>query len=531
MMAKSEVLFWILLGASLPIWWVGVGGDDLHLAPVVVMLVLFAVWIVRRQFTERVAAILGRAARWSEISWVRAALLALLAFTALLWHVIVVLRYYSFHLWTYDSGIFSNIIFNISHGEIYSSIIGQNYLGEHFVPSLAVISLFYKIYPSIHWMLAFKIVSFWICPILFWLILRNELNNERLARAWSLAIGFLWLLFYSPIVSATSYEFQPSALAPPLILLAFLALSRARWMWFAVCVLLLLGLKEHTGAVLIGFGCYLFLEKKQHRLGVVLALLGVAAIAVVMFGIMPYMRDFRPDWSGIARVNPLVDIPRKIEYTIALLLPLGFVPLFYWRLGILAGPAIGVNLISGMRQMYSSHYHYDDLAATLLVLALVLAAPKLMQARPTVPKNRWAQALIVVLVAGFFHLLPPSTPRYLWKAIPTAEHLELQQELVAFDAFSRGRMIAVQDVLGPHFLRREIRDLTHVAGKSCAETYTNFPVTPPADYLLLARKVSAYNLYDREQCIRDLAEAPNFRRLSGYRHLIAFERVQGSSPR
>ena len=39
----------------------------------------------------------------------------------------------------------------------------------------------------------------------------------------------------------------------------------------------------------------------------------------------------------------------------------------------MAGPAIGINLITAQKPMYSSHYHYDDVASTLLFIAVIIS--------------------------------------------------------------------------------------------------------------------------------------------------------------
>ena len=57
-------------------------------------------------------------------------------------------------------------------------------------------------------------------------------------------------------------------------------------------------------------------------------------------------------------------------FLIYLLLPLMFLPLIFWKNGIMAMPAIGINLISGVPQMYSSHYHYDDICLRFRIIRL-----------------------------------------------------------------------------------------------------------------------------------------------------------------
>ena len=88
---------------------------------------------------------------------------------------------------------------------------------------------------------------------------------------------------------------------------------------------------------------------------------------------MPFYRNYEDSWSMV--IGPFQDIPEKIVYLIKILIPFGFIPLIFWRFGIIAGPAIGVNLLSGAGrpQMYSTSYHYDDISSTLFKIAMILS--------------------------------------------------------------------------------------------------------------------------------------------------------------
>ena len=54
------------------------------------------------------------------------------------------LQHYSFYTNDYDTGIYSNLAWNIAHSHgAYSSILGRSHLGEHFSPIMVVFAPFF----------------------------------------------------------------------------------------------------------------------------------------------------------------------------------------------------------------------------------------------------------------------------------------------------------------------------------------------------------------------------------------------------
>ena len=49
----------------------------------------------------------------------------------------------------------------------------MNNLGEHFTLSMSFISIFYKITPSINWMIGFKIIAYLSSVIFIWFLCRE----------------------------------------------------------------------------------------------------------------------------------------------------------------------------------------------------------------------------------------------------------------------------------------------------------------------------------------------------------------------
>ena len=77
-------------------------------------------------------------------------------------------------------------------------------------------------------------------------------------------------MLYKPAVRSSFFEFSPSSLAPPLIILSFLLIEKSRWFFFTITMLFLLGLKEHMGVILIGFGLF-GIAQRNYSTGLIFA--------------------------------------------------------------------------------------------------------------------------------------------------------------------------------------------------------------------------------------------------------------------
>ena len=170
-------------------------------------------------------------------------------------------------------------------------------------------------------------------------------------------------------------------------------------------------------------------------------------------------------------LGPFQDIPGKLVYLFKILIPFGFLPLIFWRFGIIAGPAIGVNLLSGADRsgMYSTSFHYDDIPSTLLMIAMILSFSSLSIHKIELLKERkliwWISA---VWMACLINMLPSSPMRVLYAAIPNQSHWEIRQELIEFDKLSKDDSIAVQTSLGPQFNRTNISAIAQDINGNCA---------------------------------------------------------------
>ena len=530
--SKFYKVFIFLFSLTFITWWSGIAGASLYAIPSL-LLVGFSIYaIIKGQYFLIITKLYNNYKEWISFQKYKKMILAIFALQSFLWFSYVILKYYSFNLFTLDAGYHSNILYNISNGDFFSSVFNMNNLGEHFTLSMSFIALFYKLVPSINWMMGFKIIAYLSSVYLIFLIIKDELKEYQ--KYWMVFIVFavMWLFLYRPIINTVRYEFQASCLAPPFILMSFLFLKKEKWIPFVFTMIFLLGFKEHLGSVWIGFGCYKILKNPRNISGYIILMIGVLSIYLIMFEIKSYFRGTTSGYNDVNLIAPFKDIGEKIFYfLIYLLSPLMFLPLIFWKNGIMAMPAIGINLISGVSQMYSSHYHYDDVASTLLIISTIISLKNLniKFLFEKLKKYKIFQYGTILWLSLFLYYLPYSNLRFIKKVIPTSMHFELINEINNVNKITKNKHIAVQDVLGSHFYRKEIQ--AYYQGVDCnydnAFYKNSLPnPLPTYEYIILSAYVSQYGLKDYEKCLEQLNQSNKFIKLGNYKLLDVYQRIQ-----
>jgi len=220
--SKFYKVFLFLFSLTFITWWSGIAGASLYAIPSL-LLVGFSIYtIIKGQYFLIITKLYNNFKEWISFQKYKKIILILFIIQSFLWFSYVILKYYSFNLFTLDAGYHSNILYNISNGDFFSSIFNMHNLGEHFTLSMSFIALFYKLVPSINWMMGFKIIAYLSSVYLIFLIIKDELKDYQ--KYWMAFIIFavMWLFLYRPIINTVRYEFQASCLAPPFILMSFL---------------------------------------------------------------------------------------------------------------------------------------------------------------------------------------------------------------------------------------------------------------------------------------------------------------------
>ncbi len=520
----SHGLSWLIIG--LLVWWSGLAGRDLYLVPVLVGILIMAYNILRNNSFKNIFANSETIMSWAT----RRTLLWLLFFHGIVLTATAVFKLYSFQWNIWDVGYYSDIIFNTSKGKFYSSYFLVHNWADHFTPSMSFLSLFYLIYPSSHWMTLSKVLALTVSPILIWKICDNVFAGKKQVFYVGLTLSLFWLFFYAPIVKSSYFAFHPSSLAAPAIFYSFLCLQKKEWWKLVLIFIFLIGLKEHVASVLIGFGLYMILNTHQKKSGVILVILGISAIVVIMWVIMPYYRNYAPAWTAgnIENISLFTDVSGKLIYLAKLLIPFAFLPIIFWKYGIIAGPAIGVNLLATAKNLYSTSFHYDDLTAPLLFISVILCLHRIIASEfiNKYGNKRFFQGLVLFWLGFVFALLPASPMRILWESIPSSMDLQILSELKKFDQISEGKRIAVQSSIGPLFQREKLQWYIQKKGEHCGMISHIYSIKSiPVEYVVLVPQIGHYGIKDMNLCLKDLSMNSQARKVSGFDHLVVYKRI------
>ena len=499
----SASSFWLSL--SLIIWLFGVGGRDLYALPGLIGFILLFIEVRKKQSLSLSFSFIFKPS--FTIFYYIIVSIVVLATT--------ILSLYSFRWNIWDVGSYSSSIFNLSEGLNFNSYLQLPASHDHFTPSLALFVPLYWLYPSVHWLTVAKALSYLSVPVVVYWWLKDK-TDKKSCLALSSVFGIWLLLFYKPAVNSRLFEFSPSSLALPFIILAFAMMEKRRWLFFAMSMIFLLGLKEHMGIVLIGFGLYKIFQR-DYSTGALLSGLGFLISYTMIFQVMPYFRDYQPFIN--TQIAPFHNIQGKLIYLFKLNWPLGFLPLIFWRYGIVAAPAIGVNLISGRDAMFSSSFHHDDISSILLLMTSAMVVIEKRDSFLHWLKFSWSKYALLFLIVGVMSLLPTSPLRELKDAIPQKIHWELLQEVKAIDIERPVASLGVQSTIGPHLHRTAISMMTQ-SGEKCVPPKVN---GLPVDIILLSPDVGHYMINDFDKCIESLEANPLYNRTKTFQNLFVYE--------
>jgi uncharacterized membrane protein len=364
-----------------------------------------------------------------------------------------VVQFYDFRISDWDTGIYSNVVWNLVSGDgFYSDINTANQLGEHFSPIVLAFVPLFLIAPSPLWLLAAQGLAVGATYVLIYCIGLKIFGDANLRLARPLALLFaIWTFFYRPLTSALLFQFHPSTLATPLVAAALLALlyGRDRLIWVLVGVLLLS--KENAPLAVLGLACYAGVVLSRPRLGLALAAVAAASAALIMKVLMPLFQS--GEWGHYGRLGPFAEWHRKAQYLYALLKGLAFLPLASWRSLVCALPLVALNLSVAYPAQFSLNYHYDDFASVFVLVAAMHGVVEIGSAL-----QGWHVGFkYVVAIIAVILVQPPSTSalNYLLAHRPGDAEWQLHQELASIRDLPRSVGIAADDILGPYLSARD----------------------------------------------------------------------------
>lgn len=296
----------------------------------------------------------------------------------------------------------------------------------HWSPILVLLWPFVALFHSILTLQILQVALILACgPLVY------SLARTRVAPAIAMRLALLTLL-YPPLLSIAFEEFHELAFLPVLVLAGALALVRRKYAWYALLVLLGIGVREDVcltlAVVMVALFLY-WLQRDRARAYCALATCTacVAALALYYVVVIPrsggawqpghfYTYAFAATPFALlaafftmpARVLEAVVTFGRFTYLLEAFVPLLFVP-FRSRMLWLALPAFAVVLLANSGVVWRMGGHYAALWIPWVLLALIFACanPNFARAR------RWLNAMIVISFLALIFTNPMHPGHYL----------------------------------------------------------------------------------------------------------------------
>ena len=150
------------------------------------------------------------------------------------------LRHSLFKSGVWDLGFFDQGVYLISQGFVpISSFTNFHVLGDHAAFILYPLSIFYKIYPDVHWLFLVQAIalSLGAIPVLGLSCQQGLTNTQRY-------IAILIYLLSPLIFNANLFDFHPDVIAVPFLLWAILWSRLGRVLPFCFALLIILSCKS-----------------------------------------------------------------------------------------------------------------------------------------------------------------------------------------------------------------------------------------------------------------------------------------------
>jgi len=308
---------------------------------------------------------------------------------------ITVTRHYALRTHALDLGQYVQVIWNIAMGHgPWSTMptVGRpiNFWGEHFSPIFYLLAPLQWVWPGAAVLLVVQTLILGAGGIAVFKFGERVVGPNAAA---TLATVFL----LNPSLHGINLrDIHPAAFAITLLVAAAWAYEAGRWGWCAAALVLTLACREDAAVAVVGFGVWLALARRRWALGAAVAAVSLLILWVDLAIVMPpyrgepyshlhrwrHLGDSLPDilvslvfrpWRWIA----VVATWPKLVYLLALLAPLGFLPLLAPRALAAAVPALAMNLLSLDPILINRRAQYQAYVLPFLVLAAVEGFPRL----------------------------------------------------------------------------------------------------------------------------------------------------------
>ncbi|MDA0834019.1 MAG: DUF2079 domain-containing protein [Planctomycetota bacterium] len=426
-----------------------------------------------------------------------------------------------------DSAMYEEHLWNLLHGKGFRSYLDQGlFLGEHIQVIHLLLIPFYIFWPS-HLLLELcqsVILALGALPV--YTIARRQTGSSRAATCLACTYLLYFPMHYLDIAIDLK-TFRPTALAVPILLATIDQFERRHFRLMWIGVLLTLSAQEDFSIILACWGLWMLIfpgacvsedkagasttaSKHVRRHGIALLLFNVAYLIVVLRYVIPWFRDGAeihyssyfskfgktiPEIVSNVTLHPMQTLSVVVNanffvYALALLVPLGFLPLKSWRRLLVSFPLFVTLCLNEIAANPRHHFHAPIIPFLFWTAAagLGLIYRGIEQSHDSVSATRrrlwlanwtWTSGLATAL---FFSLSPlgiafwDAGSMWNWRNlyIPGTRAAQFSK---VFEKIPRGSRVASTDFIHPRFTHHERSyDYSHYKRK-----VSDFELTVPDD--------------------------------------------------
>ena len=332
-----------------------------------------------------------------------------------------ILRYQKLYSHYFDLGIMHQTVYNtykaLQTGDMsrvlemtdpHTTLDQVKRMSVHNDIFLALLAPFFFIYNGPETLLVIQAIgvalgAYFVYRISQIVFLKSEKRN------WiSLVFGLSYLL-YPPLEKAVNFDFHAVTLSTPLLLGMYYFWLRKKYIWSAVCIVLILLTKEQVGLVISLFGAHVFIKAVIHNdfsfirkphvfqslkkliykaerpevlFSIFAMIVGLLWVLVSMFVIIPYFRGaehFGAQYYSYLekepwRIFPVVFRYESFHYIFILTAPLGMLALFSPSQLLMASSEFATNILSSNGNMRNIYFHYDTTLTAFVILSSIYGA-------------------------------------------------------------------------------------------------------------------------------------------------------------
>ena len=325
------------------------------------------------------------------VAGARAVGIAIAIYVALM-GFIVVTRHVALRTHAFDLGQYLQIIWNIASGHGPASTLVPTYVvpdrmhawGDHFSPIFYALAPFQWLAPGAVVLLLAQTAALAAGAVAVF-----QLAWPRVGRAAGAALAVLYLV--NPSLHGINIrDIHPAAFAIPLLLAAALAFDRGRYAWCALALIGTFACREDAAIGVVGFAVWVAIARGRWLVGILLAAVATAVLAVDIGWLMPrflggtydHLNRYRHLGDSLGQILLSISLrpwrwagivltPAKIVYLLALLAPLGFLPLLAPRVLVAVVPPLAMNLLSLDPKLFNYQGQYQAFVLPFLTLAAI----------------------------------------------------------------------------------------------------------------------------------------------------------------